>query len=47
MGVEVGGGICDDADGEVDSCYGFQDLDVRAGGVDVGGVDGAEVGAVN
>ena len=44
--IEVGGGVGDDADGKVDAGDGLEDLDVRGGGVNVGGVDGTEVAAV-
>lgn len=43
VGVEVGGGVGDDADGEVDASDGFQYLDVGSGCVDVGGIYGAEI----
>lgn len=44
--VEVGGGVGNDADGEVDAGDGLEDLDVGRGGVDARGVDGAEIAAV-
>lgn len=44
--VEVGVCVGDDADGEVDAGDGLEDLVVGGGVVDVGGVDGAEVAAV-
>ena len=44
--VQVGGGVGDDADGEVDTGNSLENFDVGSRCMDAGCIDGAEIAAV-